>query len=152
MRDAAKRATPGPWTREKPPVGDGGFREGCAVAATYGRQTIYANPPGGSFPSFDADHIAASNPASVLALIAAYEAEKERADENFKDAKAYSDAAKMWRDECELERGHVSHLRAQLGAITDQHAAHGWRTADDAAMRVERDALAENLRKAVTKA
>lgn len=75
MRKAAESATPGPWTREKPKRDADGFACGVGIAATYGRQMIYANPPGGSFPSFDADHIVASNPANVIALLDAYDAQ-----------------------------------------------------------------------------
>lgn len=46
-------ATPGPWTTEE---------EGStmAVAATYGRQKIYAAPPGGGYPHADQQFIAAA--------------------------------------------------------------------------------------------
>jgi hypothetical protein len=66
----AKAATPGPWTREKPPSNEDGWATGVVVAGTPGRQTVYANPPGGSFPSADCDFISAANPAVVLALVA----------------------------------------------------------------------------------
>lgn len=54
-----KAATAAPWTREKPGIcPQTGFREGVAVAATLGNQMIYAHPPGGQFPSADANFIA----------------------------------------------------------------------------------------------
>jgi hypothetical protein len=55
---ALEKATPGPWTREKPGRDSEGWPLGVAIAATPGRQTIYANPPGGTYPSSDADLIA----------------------------------------------------------------------------------------------
>jgi len=51
------------------------------VAATPGRQTIYANPPSGSFPSADADFIALANPAAILALLA----ERDRLEADLND-------------------------------------------------------------------
>ena len=71
MRKAAGNATPGPWVCDKPAVDAvTGFRCGVAIASTYGRQMIYADPSGGSFPAADQRHIAASNPANVLAILA----------------------------------------------------------------------------------
>jgi hypothetical protein len=70
LRAKAEAATPGPWARDKPGVNADGFRRGIAVAATYGRQMIYANPPGGQYPSADADFIAAANPAVMIELLA----------------------------------------------------------------------------------
>ena len=69
LRRIAERATPGPWTREKPKSDGDGFACGVGIAATAGRQMIYANPPGGSYPSNDADFIAAFNPAVALSLL-----------------------------------------------------------------------------------
>ena len=59
LRKLERQATPGPWTRAKPEKDAEGWACGVAVAGTPGRQTIYANPPGGSFPSSDCDLIAA---------------------------------------------------------------------------------------------
>lgn len=57
LRASLEKATPGPWTREKPGADENGWPLGVAVAGTPGRQTIYASPPGGCFPSADADLI-----------------------------------------------------------------------------------------------
>lgn len=54
-----KAATPGPWSREKPAKDADGFATGVGVAATYGRQMIYA-PLGGTRPSADATFIASA--------------------------------------------------------------------------------------------
>jgi hypothetical protein len=56
----AEAATPGPWTRDKPPRDEDGWVTGMLVAGTPGKNGIYANPPGGSFPSADANFIAAA--------------------------------------------------------------------------------------------
>ena len=53
------KATPGPWTRQKPKRDSDGWSSGVAVAGTPGRQSIYASPPGGSYPSADCDLIVA---------------------------------------------------------------------------------------------
>lgn len=55
MKRCAERATPGPWSRKRP-----------------------SRSAGGSYSSFDADHIAASNPRNVLDLIADYESLLDR--------------------------------------------------------------------------
>lgn len=72
--DAA--ATPGPWTRKKPANDSDGWPTGVAVAGTPGRQTIYATPSGGSFPSSDCDLIAAARNAlpDLLAVVVAAKA------------------------------------------------------------------------------
>lgn len=65
---AEAKATPGPWTREKPARDASGWPCGVAVAGTPGQQTIYANPSGGSYPSADCDLlVAARNLAAPLA-------------------------------------------------------------------------------------
>jgi hypothetical protein len=53
-------ATPGPWSTERPAGAIDGFSRGIVVAATPGRQKIYADPPGGSYPWNDCRLIAAS--------------------------------------------------------------------------------------------
>ena len=84
MKAAAEHATPGPWSRKRPGRRNdemgivNEFASGVAVAATPGRQMIYADPPGGSYPSNDADHIAESNPKHVLDLIKEYESLRDR--------------------------------------------------------------------------
>lgn len=65
----ARAATPGPWTQTRPGTDPDGFAHGVAVAATSGRQMIYASPPGGSFPAADAAYIAAAHPAVTAALV-----------------------------------------------------------------------------------
>lgn len=63
LRELLAKATPGPWTRKKPEIVKSGPGEGwpsmSAVAATPGRQTIYAACDRGSFPSADCDLIVA---------------------------------------------------------------------------------------------
>ena len=64
-------ATPGHWTREKPAVDADGWSMGTAVAGTPGRQTIYTNHLGGTFPSADCNMIAAlRNAAPALIRLA----------------------------------------------------------------------------------
>lgn len=75
LASLCERATPGPWTREKPGKDADGFQLGVAVAATYGRQMIYATPPGGQSPSADCDFIAAAR-AALPALIAEVQAHR----------------------------------------------------------------------------
>lgn len=65
----ANAATPGPWTTERPTKTYEGFRCGVTIAATYGRQCIYADPPGGQAPAADQRFIAAAR-ADVPALVA----------------------------------------------------------------------------------
>lgn len=72
IRERERKATPGPWTREKPKRDEDGWAQGVAIAGTPGRQGVYANPPGGSFPSNDADFIA-HNRADVPWLLARVE-------------------------------------------------------------------------------
>lgn len=68
LRKLAEAATPGPWFADRPPSDAEGWPSGVAVAATYGRQKIWATPPGGSFPAADQTFIAAWNPAAALAI------------------------------------------------------------------------------------
>lgn len=61
--ELAKKATPGPWTKKPPEYDTGtGFKPGVLVAATSPSKAnrIYADPPGGSYPSSDQDLIAFS--------------------------------------------------------------------------------------------
>lgn len=74
----AKSATPGPWTCDKPPKDADGWAHGVTIASTYGRQLIYADPPGGQSPAADQRFIAAFNPVTALALIAAARERKSR--------------------------------------------------------------------------
>ena len=69
LDNVAKAATPGPWTTEKPKLDGDGWPIGVAVAATPGKQMIYANPHGGSYPAADCRFIATFDPPIVLALI-----------------------------------------------------------------------------------
>lgn len=63
IRALLAKAPPGQWTRKKPEIVKSGPGEGwprmSAVAATPGRQTIYAACDRGSFPSADCDLIVA---------------------------------------------------------------------------------------------
>lgn len=76
-KQRADAATPGPWSLTRPEGDISGFKRGVAVAAAYGRQMIWADPPGGSFPANDARFIAAAraeHPALIefaLAVLAA---------------------------------------------------------------------------------
>jgi hypothetical protein len=72
LRAAEAKATKGPWFREKPATDTDGYATGVVIAATPPRQTIYATPPGGSFPSADADFIAICRE-GVPALLAEYD-------------------------------------------------------------------------------
>lgn len=54
----ANAATPGPWADEKPPNSPDGWTTGVIIAAVMRGMGIYADPPGGSFPSADRKFIA----------------------------------------------------------------------------------------------
>lgn len=73
-RALAEKATPGPWTTERPAGEVHGFARGVLIAATAPskRNRVYADPPGGSYPAADQDLIAASRTA-VPALVAEVE-------------------------------------------------------------------------------
>lgn len=59
LRELEARATPGPWTTEKPAMDSAtGFVSGSLVAATAPRQGIYAEAPRGTFPEDDRKLIA----------------------------------------------------------------------------------------------
>jgi hypothetical protein len=58
IRERCEAATKGPWTTKPSGEKVGGFAVDVAVAATTGRQMIYANPPGGTFPAADQEFIA----------------------------------------------------------------------------------------------
>ena len=78
LRRLAEAATPGPWTRKRPTEGEFGFASGTKVAGCGPGCGVYANPPGGSFPSADASFIEGANPQTVLSLLDALE-ETEKA-------------------------------------------------------------------------
>ncbi len=73
-------ATPGPWTRTKPERDKDGFSMGVGIAGTLGKQMVYASPPGGQFPSADANFIAAARTA-LPCLIDELEAERAKVRE-----------------------------------------------------------------------
>lgn len=50
--------TEGPWSLEKPSKDEDGWQHGVMIAAVYGGQRIYADPPGGQSPAQDAALIA----------------------------------------------------------------------------------------------
>lgn len=107
LEKIAKAATPGPWTCEKPRVEQtSGFPAGVAIAATYGRQMIYASPPGGSFPAADQRHIATFDPPTVRALI---EAARER--DHLRNEVDQTDGVLLRAQLAELEN---ATLRAQI--------------------------------------
>ena len=60
LRRLEHSATKGPWTDVKPVKDSDGFSRGVVVAGTPGRQGIYANPEGGSFPYADCKLIVAA--------------------------------------------------------------------------------------------
>lgn len=72
-------ATPGPWTLTKPGKDAYGFLRGVAIGGTYGRTTIYAEPPGGQYPLADAEFIAASR-AALPKLLETINALREERD------------------------------------------------------------------------
>jgi exonuclease SbcC len=53
IKERVSRATPGPWTLEKPTKDDDGWAQGVCIGGTMGGR-IYANPPGGQSPYNDA--------------------------------------------------------------------------------------------------
>lgn len=67
-----RRMTPGKRTRTKPSLDADGYSTGVLLAATSpgAGNRVYGIPPGGSFPSADADVIAALDQETLLALIA----------------------------------------------------------------------------------
>lgn len=69
MLEIAEKATPGPWTAEKPSRDREGWSNGIIIAAVARGQGVYANPPGGSFPAADQSHIATFDPPTVRALL-----------------------------------------------------------------------------------
>ncbi len=112
MLDALKKleaaATPGPWTREKPGHDENGWPMGVAIGGMPGRQTIYASPPGGSYPSADCDlTVAARN--SLPALIAVAEAAERVCQLNL--------SGPMMAMDVMME---VSALRAALAKLEEQ--------------------------------
>lgn len=70
LEKTAKEATPGPWSVDPDAFGrDDGWSDAMAIAATVGRQKIYARA-GSNYPSNDQRYIAAANPETVLVLLA----------------------------------------------------------------------------------
>lgn len=59
IEQRAAKATAGPWTRARSRTDIDNFPTGMQVAATYGRQAIYA-PIGSQHPANDAEFIAAA--------------------------------------------------------------------------------------------
>lgn len=68
LRELAEKATPGPWSTQDPHPGDDDWPRVMAIAATAGRQKIYA-PAGSSYPHADRQYIAATSPDVVIALL-----------------------------------------------------------------------------------
>lgn len=64
----ARAATPGPWSTSIDGPEGAEWDAGMAIAATYGRQKVFARA-GGSYPRADQEYIAAASPDVVLALI-----------------------------------------------------------------------------------
>jgi hypothetical protein len=73
IRERAEKATPGPWTADKPPRDNDGWSLAVIIAAVARGQGIYAIPPGGSYPAADQNFIAAAR-TDVPALCATVEA------------------------------------------------------------------------------
>ncbi len=61
-------ATPGPWCIEKTGRKVAGFSTEVVVAATPGRQMVYAEPTGGTYPAGDQRFIAAARLSLPVAL------------------------------------------------------------------------------------
>lgn len=68
LLDLAEEATPGPWSTEAK-LNPDGWSTSVAIAATYGRQKIFANPTGGTYPHADQKFIAAANPERIKKLL-----------------------------------------------------------------------------------
>lgn len=136
-RKICNAATPGPWTREKPPREDG-WSLGVAVAATAGRQMIYARPPGGSFPSADANFIAAARtrwPAALDEVMAQREVigslggtvgELSLENEHLRAAAvdAARELASLRDANAELQR-QLEDLRARVSAVSGSYGGGG---------------------------
>lgn len=62
LKKLAQNATPGPWSTKRPEGQTNGFAHGVVIAATAPgvANRIYADPPGGSFPSSDQNFIVAA--------------------------------------------------------------------------------------------
>ena len=73
------KATPGPWTEEPSGEKVGGFSCDVAIAATQGRQKIYARPRGGTFPYNDKRFIAMAREALPYWIERAAKLEQENA-------------------------------------------------------------------------
>lgn len=105
--ERAKKATPGPWTRKKPGLcPETGFHDGVGIAGTAGRQMIYTEKSCSSYPSADADFIAASR-TDIPLLIAACRALLE-AGEGLK--------AELYGDDPLTERPKDKRFRAAIAA------------------------------------
>ena len=106
-------ATPGPWTRTKPQRDADGWPMGVGVAGCGPGCMIYASPPAGSFPSSDAELIAALRNAApaLIAELRAARAELAR----MRDVLATRDEALEFYREVEL-RAELARMDAELRA------------------------------------
>ena len=59
IEERCNRATPGPWTNERPTKDqETGFYKGVAICGFGGKTGVFANPPGGQSPFNDAVFVA----------------------------------------------------------------------------------------------
>lgn len=60
IRKRCEKATPGPWTTERPkkPTNQDEFTKGVAICGFGGNTGVFADPPGGQFPWADAQFVA----------------------------------------------------------------------------------------------
>lgn len=133
VRARADKASPGPWSREKPPYKDG-WPLGSVIGGTVGRQTIYTHATGGTFPANDAAFIAHARE-DIPALLDALErlmAENERLRGEYDDLRAESpkgrpvgeinrelvaelrDLAKSFREKAAVENPHGNNADAEI--------------------------------------
>lgn len=70
LEELARKATPGPWTDERPPKDADGWLRGSIICGTPGRQGVWTRHEGGTYPRSDQRYIAAVDPQTVLAMIA----------------------------------------------------------------------------------
>ena len=109
LRELCERATPGPWATEILGPADDDWPSAMAIAATVGRQKIYAKA-GSNYPHADQQYIAAASPDVVLALID--ENEQLRAERD-----AARKAVEIWEHIAERDHGSPMLTVARLKAL-----------------------------------
>ena len=97
IQERVEKATPGPWSREKPPYVDG-WPQGSVIGGTVGKQTIYTHHTGGTYPSADANLIA-NAPADLKWLLEQLAAlTREKAESVVTDEAITAEARKIFPD------------------------------------------------------